>query len=98
MIKVGPEPSLADFALKIAVGRCDDSGMGNTLPGFANPLVLAVLKYPQKLWLQVEGQFTNLIEKQRSFRRFLEIPRPDFCRTGECPLGMAEQRWFHKTG
>ena len=59
--------------------------------GLANALELAVFEHTQEFRLQIEGQFTDFIEKQRAVGRILEIACARAVGTGKRPFAVTEQ-------
>jgi len=70
--------------------------VGRARPRLADPLVLALLQQPQQLRLQRRGQFTDLIEEERSPMRCLNKAEFVLMGVGEGALDMTKQLNFEQ--
>src|SRR2546428_697353 len=63
LVEIASEASLGDLVLEIAIGGGDDPQVDATLLGIADPLVGLLLQQAQKLGLDFERQFADLVQE-----------------------------------
>src|SRR5215813_8046028 len=66
VVKVFAETSLRDHLFEIGVCRRDDSYFDLCRPLFAEWLYLALLQESQELWLHVQREIADFVEKERA--------------------------------
>ena len=82
--------SAANLVAHVAIGRGDDAGVRKAVLGFAHTLEFAVFEYSQKLRLQLERQFSNLVQKKGGVLGILEIACPRCRGAGKRAFGITE--------
>ena len=85
------EGTFGDGPGEVAVGCRDDPDIHLDRPAGADRIHLALLQDAQELDLHVQGKLADLVEKQGSAVRFLELPGMAFRGAREAALLVAEQ-------
>src|SRR5688572_239203 len=91
VIQVHSKAALHNFALQVPVGRRNHAHICSNGPVSTNPLEFLFLKYPQQSDLHLDGQFTDLIQKDRSAVCCLETSETLLQGACKSALFMAEQ-------
>src|ERR1700733_2820319 len=96
--QVAAELSLGDAPRQISVGSGDQAHIYLGGPGPSEPFELLVLQNPQQLWLQLEGNFADLIQEKRT--RISQFQTPDLLADspGKCSLLVSKQFAFEQPG
>lgn len=74
--QVRPERPLLDHLAEVPIGRHDDADIHPDRPVAADALEFLLLQHAQELYLDVERQLADLIEKERSSIGQLEAADP----------------------
>src|SRR2546425_4105798 len=75
---------------QIAVRRSDQTGVGAKRTRASQSLELPLLKDPQELWLQLERNLPDLVQKHRSL--MCQFEAPDALRDGSSKSARSEER------
>src|SRR4029453_5092199 len=97
VVEIVTEPLRSNHPVKITVRRGDHAHIDPERPRPADTLELAFLQPPQPLWLQLEGNLADLIEKQRAAVRKLEPSDPLCDRARERSSLVAEHLALQQT-
>jgi hypothetical protein len=92
VVQVAAEAPSPHFLAQVAVARRDHAGIRMAAGGLAHALEFAILEDAQQFRLQLQRQFTDLVEEQGGIGRVLEKACLRTGGAGEGPAGMAEQR------
>ena len=91
VIKVFPEAAGGDFLFQIAIGGGDDAHIGKARAVFPDAFVAFFLQGPEQLALQIEGDFTDFIQKQGSALGGFKAAGAILDCAGESAFGVAEK-------
>ena len=95
--KILAKNAFGDSLGHIAVGGGDDADIERHRLLAANPLDLALLQDAEQLGLEAHRHFSDLIEKQRTLLRLLELAGLRLLRPGKGALFVTEQGRFEQT-
>ena len=98
IIKVGPEFPGGDHARQIAAGRRHYSHIDPHGLTAANAFEFLLLQHAQQLGLQLKGNVSDFVEKQRAAMGHLEASGPSATAPGERAAFMTEQFAFDQAG
>ena len=82
--EIAPEPAAPDIVGQVAIGRGDDPDIHSRRAVGAEAFDLSLLQHAQDLWLELEGQVTNLVEEDNAAIRELEPAGLCGVRSCEC--------------
>src|SRR5262245_50574671 len=76
---------------ELAVRGCDDPNVGSSRPRAAEPIDLSLLQHAQQLWLKLDRQLADFVEKDGAAMRELEAAWLRRVRAGERAALAAEE-------
>src|SRR5206468_4117203 len=88
--------SLLNHLSEVAIGGCDQAGIGVNSPCASQPLEFSLLEQTQQLGLQLDGNIPDLVEEYRAAVRQLEAA--DALRDSACksPCLVSEELAFQQ--
>jgi hypothetical protein len=91
VVKVGTKLATGHHGAQIAVGRRDDANVDGDRPRAADPIELAFLQHAEKLGLQGQRHFGDLVEQQGAVVGLLDAADAPIGGPGEGALLVPEQ-------
>src|SRR5690606_25415332 len=97
-VEIFPEGSFLDLLLQIAVGGADHAHIHCDFRLSSQPTKFFLFDHPEKLRLELHGEFPHLVEEKGPSMGELEAAEASLLRAGEGPLFMPEDLRFHQRG